>query len=516
MKGLGAFYIGGAVGGVNSLTELHSVGLVTGGDDSPLQLRLAAQLPSFEDSSVELLADGRMQTTWRLRPDALWHDGHPFTADDVVFGSQVFLDPAMGMRTPNLAQIERVDALDPHTIRVFWKSTYFKALNLGVKELGPLPAHLLKETYLADRERFQNLPYWTSEYVQLGPFRLIEFGLGESLTFERFDAYFLGRPQLDRVRVHVIGDPNVLYSHLLAGAVDVAAESTLSEELSFKLRDDWRASGGGRVLYVQGLMDLLLIQFHPDRVSPPELGRDPRVRRGLFQGLDREAIQEYIYPGFGDLVANTFLVPGDPRIEVAGRPYARYRFDAAAAGRTFEEAGWRHDANGRLVRQNGEVAELTIRGDVARKNKVAVLADQWRRLGFAIDEEFVPPALVLDREYRASITGVEWSMRGGDLLPQIFLSSQFPTLENRFGGANRGSYSNAAFDRLTEQLYVTVDEREQGRLLRDIGEIWANDFPFLPLHYNLKIVSARQGVRTLGDGNDNFWMDRNAHLWSRE
>jgi ABC-type transport system substrate-binding protein len=113
VPGLGGANIQTALGGVAYTTDIHSIGLVALLADGGKEPRLATQLPSLDDGSIVLSPDGKMQTIWKLRSDALWHDGQPFTAEDLAFGAQVFLDPDMGLRTSNLAFIERVEAWTP-------------------------------------------------------------------------------------------------------------------------------------------------------------------------------------------------------------------------------------------------------------------------------------------------------------------------------------------------------------------------------------------------------------------
>jgi len=460
-----------------------------------------------------------METIWALRPDARWQDGQPFTADDVVFGWQLATDPDMPLiRSGVLDQLDRVEAVDAHSVRMLWKSTYYHALDLGVKELSPLPTHLLQDTYINNKSGLLNLPYWTTEYVHLGPFRLVDFGLGESLLFERFDAFFLGRPKLDRVRVQVIADENVLYSNLLAGTVDLAPVATLTDAVAFKLRDEWQASGDGTVYHSPGNLNFLAVQFDPAFSSPPELAQDPRIRLGLFLGLDRDAIREALYPGVAGLAADSFLPSTDPRSSAVGTPFARYQYDPRLAQQTLADAGWRAGADGRLVRASGEPVQLAVRGVLSNANSIAIVADQLRQLGIASSEETVPAPLVLDREYRAHFTGLDWGGREpGDGLLLYFLASQVPTAQNRYGGGNRGSYLNPVQDRLVSQLYTTLDIAMQAAILQQIDELWAEDFPVLPLHFTLNIASVRKGVHALADdfagANEPGGMARNAHLW---
>ncbi|MBM2811385.1 MAG: hypothetical protein HW416_2144 [Chloroflexi bacterium] len=187
-----------------ALTELHVSGLVTNDPVGGLDRRLARSIPTLESGRIVLLPDGRMRMVWPLRNDVKWHGGTPFTSDDLLFSWEVLSNEA----TPSTSGrkwgqlIDSVTADDPQTLSVTWKTTYYAAADFSERVLWPLPRHLLGETLRRDPEAFRNSPYWTTDYVHLGPFRLSHFGI-DSLTFDRFDDYFLGRPKVDRIAVRV-------------------------------------------------------------------------------------------------------------------------------------------------------------------------------------------------------------------------------------------------------------------------------------------------------------------------
>src|SRR5207237_7382371 len=99
-----------------------------------------------------------------------------------------------------------------------------------------------------DRQTFLGLPYFTTEYVNLGPFRLVDFQAGEQQVFRRMDNYFLGRPKLDTIVIRTVRDPNTLFANVKAGAVDAVGAGTLSADLFLQLRDEWAQTGEGTVV----------------------------------------------------------------------------------------------------------------------------------------------------------------------------------------------------------------------------------------------------------------------------
>jgi peptide/nickel transport system substrate-binding protein len=129
--------------------------------------------------------------------------------------------------------IERIDAPDSATAVILWNTTYFKALELTHRSFWLYPKHLLARALETNREALLNEPYFTSEYVHLGPFRLMDWGLGESIVFERYDTYFMGRPKVGKIVIRVIPDPNAMLAALRAGAVDVVPTATLPNDLRF-------------------------------------------------------------------------------------------------------------------------------------------------------------------------------------------------------------------------------------------------------------------------------------------
>src|SRR5207249_1063834 len=109
------------------------------------------------------------------------------------------------------------------------------------------------------------------------------------IVFEAFDQYFLGRPKLDTVRVRIFGDERVLLASLLAGAIDIVMDSTLTAEEGAQLKERWEASGEGRVLNKTSGQRVLDPQWRPAYQAEPAVF-DLRVRQALYMGLDRPAI----------------------------------------------------------------------------------------------------------------------------------------------------------------------------------------------------------------------------------
>lgn len=95
-------------------------------------------------------------------------------------------------------QISGIDPPDDFTLVIAWSRTTPDAAALVDWDLGPLPAHVLENTYAAEKERFERSTYWNRDLVGAGPYRLAEGELGSHITLKAFDQFYGGRAKSTR------------------------------------------------------------------------------------------------------------------------------------------------------------------------------------------------------------------------------------------------------------------------------------------------------------------------------
>jgi peptide/nickel transport system substrate-binding protein len=161
---------------------------------------LADELPSVMNG---LLARDGQWVTWRLRKGVSWHDGKPFTADDVVFNWEFAVDPATTASSrAAYDEIARIDKLDSHTVKVVFKKPqpFWARVFTGD---GLLPKHVFeKHKGAGAREAFG-----TIKAVGTGPYRLTDFKPGDLIRAELNPHYHVHhRPFFDRVEIKGGGD----------------------------------------------------------------------------------------------------------------------------------------------------------------------------------------------------------------------------------------------------------------------------------------------------------------------
>src|SRR5438094_571599 len=181
-----------------TVTRLFNAGLSLRDGQGTFRPYLAESLPELNTDSWKVFPDGRMETTYRLKPNLVWHDGTALSAQDFVFALQVYSHPDVtALFDPNPQNvIDEVLASDDRTVVIRWRQLYFEAGALDNGKMGflPLPRHILAQPMQADPASVANHPYWAQEFVGLGPYRLERWEAGSFIEGAAFDGHVLGRP----------------------------------------------------------------------------------------------------------------------------------------------------------------------------------------------------------------------------------------------------------------------------------------------------------------------------------
>ena len=483
---LGPFQVGGTAHQGPVYQVLHDF-LVVHSDQGVGIPHLVEDRPSQERGTWTVAPDGTMDTTWRLRRGVKWHDGTELTARDVIFGWRVANDSTVPWSRPALARlISDIDATDDYTFVMRWKSTFPFADNPEETTLDPLPAHILEPVYRADVQSFVNSPYWTREFVGLGPFRLTGWEPGSHLDLQAVDDHYLGRARIGRITVRFVTDPNTMMANFLSGAVDVNVPSTTLTELHWStLKEQWR---DGEVIHnVDGTFSFVAANH---RVSP--FG-DVRVRRALAHAIDRTAVAEaQLVPR--QLIADGMVLPGSDRARQFKDRVQVFDYDPARAVALLEEAGWRRGGDGLARGADGQPLEFEYRASRATEGQV--IADLWKAVGLTANIVVPAANLTTDLEYQATVRGVESSGfgLGFGMWERRMHSSAIPTPQTRYAGTNRRYYSNPQLDALIDRYGTTLSEAERDRIEGDMLEIVSRDAVLAPLFVASRASVVRKGI----------------------
>jgi peptide/nickel transport system substrate-binding protein len=456
---------------------------------------LAEAVPELNTDTWRVFPDGRMETSYRLRPNLTWHDGTPLSAEDFVFAWRVFATPDLGVSGSSpIGEMAEVVAPDPRTIVIRWRQPYGDAASL---DLGfqALPRHILDQPFQQlDALGFTNHAFWSNEYVGLGPYRLEQWLPGASIEGTAFDGHALGRPKIDRVRVVFSADSNTALATMLSGEAHYVSDFIFFYEEAAELDREWAArGGGGTVLYAPVLMRPTGIQMRPEFVNPRAL-LDVRVRRAMAQGMDAPGAVQVTTGGRG-LLAWSLTSPLADYYPAVERTLVKHVYDPRAAQQSLEEAGLVRGADGFYAMPNGEPfkPEVATDGGASNERENAIFVDSLRRAGIDASSRVVPVAQLRDPQLRAALPGLQTGGIGSKALGQMTTSAT-PRAENRWAGNNRGGWTSPEFDRLWQAYTTTLDRSQRVEQMAQMERILSEDVGLIP---NLFTIVANAHVAAL-------------------
>ncbi len=510
---------------VDMAVRLFNAGLDYIDEKETVHPYLAEATPKLNTDSWRVFPDGRMETTYQIKQSLTWHDGAPLSAEDWAFAYRVYSTDDLGQAqsVPN-GYMEDVLAPDSRTLIIKWKQLHPGAESLGSTMGGTgrifqaLPRHVLEQSFQQGQwEAFMAHPFWSSEYVGLGPFRLDRWEPGSFIEGTAFEGHALGRAKIDKVRVFFMGDPNVVLASILAGEVHAAVDNALNYEQAAVAEREWTArNGGGRALYSPSQYRSTEVQFRPEYSNPPEL-RDVRVRQAILHAMDRHLLNETLLGGKGLVVDSLIssLVSYFPQVD---RVIKKYPYDTQRTERLLLEAGLVKGPDGTMLRTNGErfAPEIwAITGGI-NDAELQILVDGFRRVGIDAQPKVLPFAIFPDRKARSLFPALSVTGGGGSESGFVVLRSAPPSPANEFlGGGGRGNWSNAEFDVFADAFQTTLDRSERTQKVVEMARIFNAELPNLPHYFNVRVtafVSDLEGpyLATNPEAGSDAW---NVHLW---
>lgn len=490
--------LGGASQPTRAAGAIAHEGLAVQDDQDAFRPQLAVELPSPEKGAWRVNPDGTMVTTWKIHPNVKWHDGAPLTAADFVFGFKVLKDPAIPtVRMPGLDQMATASAPDPLTFVVEWSAFYLEADHQP--EAMPLPMHLLETVHERnDPDAFLSNPYFSTEFVGVGPYRLRVWEPGSHMEFTRFDAYYRGRPSIDVIVLRFVLDLNTMLANSLSETVDIATPEQGNIDAVMQVKQRWEGTENRIVINTTGNLFGLYPQFRIEVARPANGLTNRSVREGLYRAIDRTAFNEVATQGLAP-VADSWFKPTDllrPALEAS---VPQFPYDPTRAQQLMGQAGWIRGTEGVFVhQQSAERFEIQISGrpGAGAERQLEIIASDWKALGAQPVIHLIPPAQVANREYLATYPGALLSNPPGDgLITERLHTSNIAGPANRWTGRNASGYSNPSADVLQDKLLVTIDRAERLSLHRQLLQTMMADLPIMPLHWGVRGAFVLRTVR---------------------
>jgi len=461
----------------------------------------------------------RSETSYQLRPDLRWHDGAALTASDFTFANKMnALRFEWGLSTSGIdlaehKSIAEVRAPDDQTVVIRWRDSYAQA---ATPSLLAFPQHILGPVIDQGAEALGSNPYWTNQYVGVGPYRLSEWEPSAFLTGAAFSGYALGRPQIESVRVTWSADENATLSRLLAGDADIAVDNAVGFPQGSVLRTQWAADQKGIVLLSPTWMRHIQIQFRPNIVNPAAI-LDLRVRKAIAHSIDRQALVEAMVDGLGIPTDNIGLPTSSyyPQVQQVA---ARYPFDQRQVEQNLNEAGFSQGGDGMWLLPNGSRFSPSVLGiaEGQEGQETTVIVDMLHRAGVDAELNLVSGArLQRDDEMKSTFPALRTNyITSEDGIVSRLLTGEISGPENKWGAKNKAGYTNSDHDQLYDQWRKALELNERNQAMVQIIKFYTDQLPVIPTYIDVGVIpqtSALQGPMPVTPDTTPYG---NVHVWS--
>ena len=421
--------------------------------------------------------------TWeiKLRKGVVFHNGAPFTADDVIFTWE---------RVPNVPNspnsfsqftrnVERIIKLDDHTIQM--------------KTMVPTPMlpNDLANVFIVSANTSKGMT--TQDFnsgkaaIGTGQYKLVDWKNGEQLVVERFDKYWGQKPAWAKVTERVIAKDPTRLAALLSGQVD-AIDAVPSADLA-RIKSDGKFSlfrGPAALVHYIALDSARDVSPFVTAKDGKPLDKNPlkdaRVRKALSLAINRVLIVTRMMDGSG-IAASQLLGEQFPGALKGLKPDP---FDLMKAQALLKEAGW---ADGFRIVLHATNDRYPNDGSVAQ-----AVAQMWTRLGLKAEVETLPGSVFFSRASKQDFSAFAAQYGAEEAANSLRALIATTTPAKGFGTANRTRYSNTVVDQLLTDALQTMDDERRDELLGRAIRFAMNDQPLIPVFYPIFDFAAKKGL----------------------
>jgi peptide/nickel transport system substrate-binding protein len=440
--------------------------------------------PGLADS-WEIANDG-VTYTFHLHEGVKWHDGEPFTADDVVFSFDATVDKkSLSVRRGDVLSVlksyRKIDDLTVEFVAVAPVATF---IDKTVGQVGIVPKHIWESVPFAN---------WGSDagstgtdakkVIGNGAFKFVEWVQNDHVTLERNPDYYdaANTPvYADRFIYRVIEDPNANIQSIKTGESDIV-------EVPFSQAKALGSSNPELAINAFDTFSFNYYQVNEDSAKSP-LFHDPKVRQALHYGLDRDLIAKTVYQDYAVRADGT-----QPVLSQAYKPdqiNTIYTLDVDKAKQLLAEAGWTDTDGDGIVDKDGVKFSFQLEyseGVATYVQQVPYMQQAWKEIGIEMIPSATPFPTLLDhnnaRTFEAQVLGFSWSVDPDQ--GTMFRSDALPP-----AGFNSMDYSNKEYDKLSDEQNRELDHDKRIQIIVDQTNIVNDEMAAGVLVFRKSIVAS--------------------------
>ncbi|NQT95872.1 MAG: peptide-binding protein [Candidatus Omnitrophica bacterium] len=409
--------------------------------------------------SWEIEEDGKI-ILFRLRKDVKWHDGVPFTAEDVKFTYEKLIDP--DVRTPysgDFLKIEKLEVLDPHTVKVIYGEPFSPALSSW--GMWIMPKHILKGEDL-------NTTKYGRNPIGTGPYKFIRWKSGERIDLVSNEDYFEGRSLIDRYIYRIIPDNATMFLEIQAEGVDMMGLAPLQYQRQtdnnfFKTHyNKFRYPAFGYTYLGYNLLD--------------EKFKDKRVRQALNLAVDKQSLIDGVLMGLGRVCTGPFV----PESWAYNKDVVPAAYNPERARQLLLQAGWIDNDKDGWLDKNGKTFEFTIitnQGNDERRRAAEIIQRSLSEIGIKVKIKILEWSVFITevinkRKFEAVLLG--WGLGRDPDSYDIWHSSKI-----KEGEFNFILYKNEGVDRLLEEGRRIFDQNQRAEIYHKMQRVLYDEQPYM-------------------------------------
>ena len=425
--------------------------------------------------------------TFKLRSDIKWHDGKPFTANDVKFTFDIIQnEDNMSARASGFEAIESVEVVSDTELVV--KLSEPNVAILDALTVGIVPKHLLdgKDPKTAE---FNTNPVGT------GPYKFKSWDKGQNIIMVKNDEYFEGAASIEEIVFKIVTDDKALAMQIKSGEIDLA-QVTPKDMAAIEKEE-------GLTVHKMKTADYRGVMYDFNR---PLFKENKGIVNALNYAIDRQAILDSVLLGYGE-VAYSPLQMGDynnPDME-------KFEYNPTKAKEEIEKLGFKLGDDGIYAKGDEKLAfELVCsEGDQVRIDMATICAQFFEEIG--IDAKVAVKASVDWGNEDTYVVG--W---GSPFDPDDHTYRVFGTDKD----ANYNAYSNAKVDELLAKARQTTDEAERLKLYQEFQIEIGKDMPYTFIAYLEAMFVANDNLKGIDEdtilGHHGAGIFFNVDEWSLE
>lgn len=450
--------------------------------------------------SYEVSSDSKT-ITFKLNENVKWHDGKPFTAEDVKFtfefygnadytgpyGSRVSaISGAAAFKKKQAQSIEGIKVIDQNTISITTDDVYGSALLVFGTYLPIIPKHIWESV---DPKKVSEATDLLRNPVGTGPFKMSKFVPDQYVELTANDDYWKGRPNIDKL-IYMVSNQDTAQAQIMKGEINILNISSPSKsEIDLLKNSKIDVNINSSFTYQAMVMN-----------NESEVFKDKKVRQAFAYAINREGMVKDLLEGYSTVATNPYpsffwAYPASGLNE--------YKYDSKKAIDLLKQSGWEYKESEKLMYRNGQPVKFTLKypsGDKSREKAAAVIQQNLKDIGIQVDLQLLDFNTTLSNiqagDYQIALMGMGSSNGDADI-SQFYHSSAL----SQKSSLNLSRLNNSKVDELLDKGRKILKSEDRKPIYNQLSLLLNDEQPMVYLYFSPQGRACSNNLKGVNMGN---------------